>query len=86
MPIPKNIEREHIFQAILKIKREGIPPKQGPREWAVDYEGEIFPCKLLISWGCLYAYGYVLNPDPSNFNTYAAQAYLKKKRFNVIPI
>jgi hypothetical protein len=85
MRIPDNIEREHIFQAMLKIEREGIPARRGSREWAVDFEGVIYPCKLLISWGNLYANGEELNPDPNNFTTYDAQEYLIKKRFNIIP-
>jgi hypothetical protein len=85
MPIPDNIKREHIFQAMLKIEREGIPPRREPRKWAVDYEGTIYPCKLLISWGNLYANDEELDPDPNNFTTYDAQEYLTEKKFNVIP-
>lgn len=86
MPIPQNIQREHVFQAMLKIKRDGIPPKRGPREWAIEYEGEIFPCKLLISWANFYANGIELDPNPDNFTTYTAQDYLLNKAFTVIPI
>ena len=86
MPIPNNIKREHIFQAMLKIEREGIPPRRGAREWAINYEGTIYPCKLLISWGNLYANGVELDPNPSNFTTYDAQEYLIQKQFNTIQI
>ncbi|MGN6400884.1 MAG: hypothetical protein ACTHMD_10540 [Flavisolibacter sp.] len=86
MPIPENIEREHIFQAMLKVKREGIPAKRGHREWAVLYENEIYPCKLLISWANIYANGQELDPDPSNFNTYLAQDYLSSKQFEIVPV
>ena len=86
MPIPNNIKREHIFQAMLKIQREVIPPRRGAREWAIDYEGTFYPCKLLISWGNLYANGVELDPNPSNFTTYDAQDYLTQKQFNTIQI
>ena len=86
MPIPNNIEREHIFQAMIKINRDGVPPRRGEREWGVAYEGEIYPCKLLISWGNLYANGVELDPNPNNFTTYHAQDYLKSKLFTVIDI
>ena len=86
MPIPQNIEREHIFQAMLKIKREGIPPKRGPREWAVEYEGDIYPCKLLISWANIYVNGEELDPNPENFTTYMAQDYLIPKGFQVVHV
>lgn len=86
MPIPTNIEREHIFQAMLKIKRDEVPPRRDAREWAVQYEGETYPCKLLISWGCLYANGYELDPNPNNFTTYTAQDYLREKGFTIVAI
>jgi hypothetical protein len=86
MPIPNNIEREHIFQAMLRINREEIPAGRGPRRWAVNYEGDIYPCKLLISWGNVYPNGVELDPNPNNFTTYMAQDYLIEKGFNVIPV
>jgi hypothetical protein len=86
MPIPNNINREHIFQAILKLKKEGVPPKRGAREWALHYEGDDYPCKLLISWGNLYANGVELNPDPNNFTTYTAQDYLKSLGFEIVAV
>jgi hypothetical protein len=86
MPIPNNIEREHIFQAMLKIHRDRVPPRRGPREWAVEYYGEIYPCKLLISWANLFANGEELDPDPNNFTTDSAQAYLRLKGFNIVEL
>jgi hypothetical protein len=86
MPIPNNITREHIFQAMLKIKREGVPVGRGPRKWAVNYEADIYPCKLLISWGNLFANGEELDPDPNNFQTYMAQDYLTNLSFHVIAV
>jgi len=86
MPIPPNIEREHIFQAMLKIKRDDVPPGRGPRVWAVAYEGEEFPCKLLISWGNLYANGVELDPDPNIFTTTDSRDYLIRKGFQIIAI
>lgn len=86
MPIPQNITREHIFQAMLKTKREGIPPHRGAREWALRYENENYPCKLLISWGNYYANGIELNPDPANFQTYMAQEFLQDLGFEIVAI
>lgn len=86
MPIPSDIQREHILEAMLKIKREGVPPGREAREWAVKYEGELYPCKLLISWGCFYALGYELDPTPTNFQTYMAQQYLEGKNFRIVPL
>jgi hypothetical protein len=87
MPIPPTIEREHLFQAMLKIRNEGIPLHRNAERWVLEYEGFQYPCKLLISWGHLYAHGVELDPDPSNFQTQAAQRYLVRKGFiNIVQI
>jgi hypothetical protein len=86
MPIPKNIKREHIFQAMLKIHREGIPVGRHPREWAVQYEGDKFPCKLLISWANIYANGIELDTNPSNFQTNMAIEYLTIIGFDIVAL
>ena len=86
MPIPNNILREHILQSIKKIKREGIPTGRASRVWALHYEGENYPCKLVISWANIYANGEELDPDPNNFQTYMAQDYLKALGFSTVQI
>lgn len=86
MPIPNNIRREHIFQAMLKIKSEGVPAGRGPRAVALVYEGSHYPCKLLISWANLYANGEELDPNPNNFQTNMACAYLTNLGFTIIPL
>lgn len=86
MPIPDNIEREHIFQAIVKIKKEGIPSHRHARDYALLYEQKQYPCKLVISWANFYANDEELNSDPKVFNTYMAQDYLIEKGFTIINI
>lgn len=86
MPIPANIRREHIFQAMLKIKKDGVPAGRGARQWALNYEGDIYPCKLLISWSNIYANGEELDPNPNNFQTYMAQNYLTDLGFNIVQV
>ena len=86
MPIPNNILREHVFQAMLKIKREGTPDRRNPRKWALKYENEIYPCKLLISWGNLYANGEELDPNPNNFQAEMANKYLTNLGFEIIEL
>jgi 5-methylcytosine-specific restriction protein B len=86
MAIPPGIQREHIFQAMIKIKRTGIPTRRDAREWAAVYEGDQYPCKLLISFGHFYAFGSELDPNPSNFNTYMAQDYLSDLGFQIIEV
>ncbi len=85
MPMP-NIFREHVFQAMLKIKREGIPNHRNPRQWGLRYEYEIYPCKLIISWANLYANGVELDPNPNNFQAQMANDYLVNLGFEIIEV
>lgn len=84
MPIPENITREHVFRAMVRIHQEGIPPRRGAREWAVEYGNAIYPCKLLISWANVYPNGEELDPNPKVFTTYMAQDYLSVLGFTTI--
>lgn len=86
MAIPTNITREHIFRAIIRIMKEGVPPKRGMREWALKYEGDLYPVKLLISWANVFPNNEELPSDASVFTTYMGQDYLRKKGFEIVPI
>jgi len=84
MPIPDNIKREHVFQAIIKIDREGIPTKRKAIYYNLLYAGKEYPCKLIISWANIFINNEELDPDPNNFTTYHAQDYLEKLGFTII--
>ncbi len=84
MPIPDNIKREHVFQAIIKTDREGIPPRRNALCYSLVYAGKEYPCKLIISRANLFINGEELDPDPRNFTTYHAQDYLEKLGFTII--
>lgn len=86
MPIPNNITREHVFRAIIRIIKEDVPDKRDFRKWALEYDGDLYPVKLVISWANVYPNGEELDPSPDNFTTYMAQRYLKKLKFNIIPV
>ena len=60
--IPKNIEKEHVIQAIEEIKRSGVPPRKKSRKYYVAYENESFPVKYVISLANKYANGKILDP------------------------
>lgn len=86
MPIPTNINREHVLQAILKINREGVPNRRSARNWFVRFERRDYPCKLLISWANIYANGEELDPNPSVFISITARTYLENLGFEIIEI
>lgn len=43
MPIPSNITQEHVFQAMLRIRKEGIQPKDKAKKYVVEYEDFHYP-------------------------------------------
>lgn len=84
MPIPQNIQREHVFQAILKIEWEGIPARRAVRDYALSYEDRLYPVKLVISWANIFANGKELDSDPRIFNSIMANDHLVDLGFTVI--
>lgn len=85
MAIPTNIEREHVFRAIIRIMKEGVPPRRDMREWALEYDGVMYPVKLIISWANVYPNKEELPSHASVFTTYMGQEYLKNKGFKIVP-
>jgi len=83
MPIPDNIKREHIFRAMLRTHREGIPPRREAKDWVVLQDGSKYPCKLLISWANEFANGEELDSNPNVFTTHMAMSYLENLGFTI---
>lgn len=46
--IPQNITREHLLAAIAQIDTEGVPSRQDSRIYDLEYEGRLYPPKLVI--------------------------------------
>jgi hypothetical protein len=86
MPIPKNIKKEHVLKAIIKIQHDGLPIRSKPRKFAVKYERLELPCKLLISWANIFANGEELDLNPNNFQTDMAKEYLAMLGFEIVKI
>lgn len=84
-PIPENIYREHIFQAMLRMRNENMDQSNALKGPAILYEGHYYNCKLIIAWANLYANGEKLDTHPRTFTTYDAQAYLDEKKFQIVP-
>lgn len=82
MPIPTNITRDHIIKAISRINIEGVPKARNYRIWAMKHNDILYPCKLLISWGNVFANGHEL--ESNLFIAHEANEYLTKLGFTVI--
>lgn len=63
MPIPKNINKEHVVEAIQKIDREGIPDRRESTRFNLSYEGKYYPPKYVISIANIFANGEEYSPS-----------------------
>jgi len=61
MPIPDNITKSHLLQAIEKIDKEGIPNDGDSQYYNVLYDGKNYPPKLIVAYANLFANGEILN-------------------------
>lgn len=57
MPIPKNINTEHVIRAIKKVEMEGVPEKRESTRYHLYYENKLYPPKYIISLANLFANG-----------------------------
>lgn len=64
--IPRNIKREHIIKAIEEIRKNGIPKGRNSRKFLLEFNGEYYPPKYVISLANKYANGEILNPTKFN--------------------
>lgn len=55
--IPSNITNEHLQKAIEEINRTGIPPERKSDKYDVEYQGNYYPSKYVISIANRYANG-----------------------------
>jgi hypothetical protein len=83
MPVPKNITREHVFQAIIKILIEGEPDRRKSTINYLIYEGREFSPKLVLSWANLFVNGEEIDNDPKNYQAEIASDYLIKLGFTI---
>lgn len=63
MPIPKNIERDHIFRALEFIDENGTPEEREATKFYVQYQGKAYSPKYVISMANVFANGEELPPS-----------------------
>jgi hypothetical protein len=63
MPIPKNINKEHVVEAIQKIDREGVPDRRESTRFNLAYGGKHYPPKYVISIANIFANGEEYSPS-----------------------
>jgi len=83
--IPKNIKKEHIIKAIEEIKRNGIPKGRDSKKFLLEFNGEYYPPKYIISLANKHANGEIL--DPAQFSGgKETNDFLRNLGFNIIEI
>jgi len=83
--IPPNIRREHVLKAIKEIDKYGIPPGRNARKYFVEYNGKLYPPKLVISKANKYANGDELPPSMFTGGD-ETNNYLKRLGFKIVEV
>ncbi|MDP3358319.1 MAG: AAA family ATPase [Lutibacter sp.] len=84
--IPENITKEHIEKAIQEIDEQGIRKKRHSSTYDLEFNGNLYPPKLVISIANKFANGAEL--DPHSFyggKDTPAFELLKKEGFTIVP-
>lgn len=81
--IPKNINREHIIKAIEEINKVGIPEGRSSKKFLLEYNGEYYPPKYIISIANKYANSKELDPQEFSGGT-ETNGFLKYLGFNIV--
>jgi 5-methylcytosine-specific restriction endonuclease McrA len=82
--IPNQITRSHILQAIVEIRKNGVPQRRESTKFDLLHEGMVYPPKYVISLACKYATGEKLLGDAFSGGN-ESNRFLKKLSFDVIP-
>src|SRR5215813_12383707 len=81
MPIPKNICKEHIAQAIGDIDKQGYDSKFESRDYVLRFQGKFYPPKYVVRLANKFANGREL--ESSDFISHEANRVLTKLGFTV---
>ena len=83
--ILRNIKREHIIKAIEEIRKNGVPKGRNSRKFLLEFNGEYYPPKYVISLANKYANGEML--DLLKFSGgKETNDFLRKLGFNIISV
>ena len=63
MAIPKNMNKDHVIEAIKRIDDEGVPERRSSTRFSLSYEGKYYPPKYVISIANIFANGEEYSPS-----------------------
>jgi len=81
--IPKNIRRQHILKAIEEARKTGVPEERSSRRFLVEFDGDHYPPKYIISLANKYANGKELNPSEFSGGT-ESNVFLRVLGFKIV--
>ncbi|MBA7606231.1 hypothetical protein ES703_13379 [subsurface metagenome] len=82
--VPKNINKEHILQALAEIDQAVIPPRREPTKYFLKYSNQFYPPKYVISIANKYANGEEL-PSNNFSGGDESNAFLENLGFEIVP-
>jgi len=90
--IPREINREHVLQAVEYIRQHGVPPGRQSRKFLLRHADEVYPPKYVVSLACRIAKGQALGsgdfgggPETNTFLTGLGFEIIDKSSTVLIP-
>lgn len=82
-PIPSNISKEHILKAIEYLDETGVPPKNKPTGYILEYNNNSYPPKHVLRIANIFANGKELVHFSGGEHT---NGYLRNLGFTIKPL
>lgn len=82
--IPKEITRHHILKAIKEVNTGGIPKGRNSKKFALEFNGNYYPPKYIISLANKYANGKELSSQKFGGGS-ESNNFLKSLQFKIRP-
>ncbi|WP_430673856.1 MULTISPECIES: hypothetical protein [unclassified Leptolyngbya] len=83
--IPDNIESDHLIQAMSHWRSFGpVPFRQRPQKYAVFWNNDLFPVKLLIARSNVYANGILLNTSRFCGGIEEANRFVERRGLQIV--
>lgn len=83
MPIPKNINKDHVIVAMQMIDRDGVPERRESTRFNLSYAGKYYPPKYVISIANIFAIGEEYSPSKFSGGD-ETNSFLRKLGFTII--
>lgn len=81
--IPKEIDREHILQAMEAVRADGVPSNRNSRKYDISFEECTYPPKYVICLASKEVLGRELRPQEFNGGE-EANGFLRMRGFRIV--